>query len=787
MNRHVMKLSALILAVLFTLPMISHAEVSTNITSRVQTSQTTAPLKTLYQQNFAQQQSIPTGWRIPGNNPGTVHVENGTLNIDGRANASAPTTILLPQYLEKQQNYRIDFEFTLDQPVNRSRWGSVIYDVTETQGVIPNSYYQFTLRADTSAKNGTEFGRRKSNGSWDVIETKGYSENIHPNQWYKASIVVSGQRVQHYLNNQLMQDTEIEKLSAKGGIGFSATGLILKIKKLYVSEQVSALPELKNKVIQVQDIPSNVGLAPTIIQTIVSANSAMNIANQQYYQLDANLNLIDQAGQLVEHLQHYLSNPERQTIAVLEVKDIQVLEALKLFSKTQDISDITLLSKNEEILKSAHQLVPQVRTALDLSAEKLKDSQQTLSNILRRTNQAYARIVILPENLANKSSISFIQRHLMTVWMKSSTSQVQDVAYILTSGVNGVITTQSPLFTQVLQQFPKNTLLRKPFIIGHRGVPDLEDENTLESAKHAVVLGADIVENDIYLTKDQQLVVMHDATVDRTTTATGKIEEMTLAQVKQLKTKNKGYQIPTLSEYFSAFKKNPYFVLMIEMKSANPALVPKMQEEIKKYQVENQVVTTSFNTAQVARAQSQISEISRGLLVGNMPNSRSVLANAKQINADVQKYNSTYNPAYRADLIALLENTKHRGISFWPWALDAETFKKLYIAGTYGITTNSSQLYSKYIVDIQAPKSAQVQRGNPVSMNVELKQQDGQELNEVTDHFVVLAGSPQYEFKSGQLYFLEKGTAYILAGYKYQMDAQNYYQIFSTPVKVTVK
>jgi glycerophosphoryl diester phosphodiesterase len=123
--------------------------------------------------------------------------------------------------------------------------------------------------------------------------------------------------------------------------------------------------------------------------------------------------------------------------------------------------------------------------------------------------------------------------------------------------------------------------LRKPFIIGHRGVPSLEDENTLESAKHAVALGADIVENDIYLTKDQHLVVMHDATVDRTTRSTGKIEEMSLAQVQQLKSKNKAYPIPTLAEYFTTFKHNPNFVLMIEMKSANPALVAKMQDEIK--------------------------------------------------------------------------------------------------------------------------------------------------------------------------------------------------------------
>lgn len=783
-----MKLSFLSLVIVTLLPTLSSAEISTKITTKQQTQNgSVSQLKVLYQQDFTRQKSIPQGWRIPGNNAGNVYVENGVLNIDGRANAIQTTSILLPQNLEKQQNYRIDLELSLDQPLNNSRWGSVIYDVTEAQGVIPSRYYQFTLRADTTAKNGTEFGRRQTNGQWELFETKAFSENIKPNQWYKASIVVSGQRVQHYLNDQLMQDVELEQLSAKGGIGLSAAGVILKVKHIQVSEQFAALPSLQNKVTQVHEIQSNVALAPTIIQKIENSSSPLNSANQLYYQLDAQLNLFNQNGQNIGTLAQYLAQPQRNTIPVLEIKEPKTLEALKLLANTQDISDITLLSKNDALLKTAHQMIPMVRTALDLSAEKLKDNRQSLSEIIRRSNLAYARVVVLPQTLANKDSIRFIQQHLMTVWMDTSATQPQQVAQILTAGVNGVITTQSTLFSSVLKQFPKNTLLRKPFIIGHRGVPSLEDENTLESAKHAVALGADIVENDIYLTKDQQLVVMHDATVDRTTTSTGKIEEMTLAQVQQLKSKNKGYKIPTLAEYFATFKNNSNFVLMIEMKSADPQLVPKMQDEIKKYQVENQVVTTSFNIDQVARAQTFLPHIPRGLLVGTMPKNHNSLVNAKQINADVQKYHSSYNPAYRADLIELLEITKHRGISFWPWALNDETFKKLYLAGSYGITTNLTQLYSAYVVDIQVPQTLKIQENQPVQVTAQLTQQDRTQFKQVITDFMVLSGSPKYEFKNGQLHFFEKGTAYVLAGYKYQIDPQNFYQIFSAPMKIVVK
>ncbi|KAF5297814.1 hypothetical protein FQR65_LT19672 [Abscondita terminalis] len=686
--------------------MLSYAELTTKISAKTQPKITPPKSRMLYQLNFAQEDTIPQGWRIPGNNPGHIYIENGVLNIDGRANAMSPTTILLPQGFEKYKNYKINFNFTLDQPLNASRWGSVIYDVTETQGVVPT------------------------------------------NQWYTASVVVSGQRVQHYLNHQLMQDVELDQESTKGGIGFSASGIVLKIKNIQVSEQLTALPELThNKVTQVQEIQTHVALAPTIIQKIKHPNIALNSSNQQYYQLDAKLNLLDQTGQVVETLQHYLSNPQRKTIPVLEIKDPKSIEALKLLSKSQDISDITVLSKSDDLLKFAHQIIPMVRTALDLSRENLQDRHQDLVEIIRRSNQAYARIVVVPQSLREKASISFIQRHLMTVWVDTSAVEAQDVARVLTTGVNGVITTQSTIFSSILKQFPKNTLLRKPFIIGHRGVPSLEDENTLESAKHA------------------HLVVMHDATVDRTTRSTGKIEEMNLAQVQQLQSKHKAYKIPTLAEYFNFLKQHPNVVLMIEMKSANPALVAKMQDEIKKYQMESQVVTTSFNTDQIVRAQTQMTEIPRGLLVGNMPNSRNNLVNTKQINSDVQKYNSSYNPAYRSDLINILEASKHRGISFWPWALSDDTFNKLYVAGTNGITTNSAQLYSKYIVDIQAPKKlSKAKVGQAVLIDAQTTQQDGEKAKLQVNNFVVLAGSPKHELKNGQLRFVEQGTAYVLAG-----------------------
>ena len=84
--------------------MTSYAELATKISTQTQPKTAIQQFKKLYQQNFVQQNNIPQGWRIPGNNPGHIFVEHGVLNIDGRANAMSPTSILLPQNLEKYKN-----------------------------------------------------------------------------------------------------------------------------------------------------------------------------------------------------------------------------------------------------------------------------------------------------------------------------------------------------------------------------------------------------------------------------------------------------------------------------------------------------------------------------------------------------------------------------------------------------------------------------------------------------------------------------------------------------------
>lgn len=742
--------------------------------------------KIRYQIDFSKLQQLPKGWKIPGNNAGNIYLKDGFLWIDGRKQSFEPTSIILPTEFANLSHYRLDVEFSLQDATNPNRWGAIIYDTALGQGVVPQHYSQFTLRQQAQAKNGTELGGKLANGQWHVQAKAAFSEEIQANKIYKATLWVAGQQVKHYLNDVLMQHAEINRQNL-GELGFSAAGVQMKIKsvQLTVPEMITSSP-----IQSVVTPPNHQPLTTTAIIPKISANANdLKIQTGQiYFKLDRQLNLLNASGQVQISFANYWLDPQRKTLAILEISDITTLNALKKWSISHDISDLIIVSSSSDILKATHDVLPTVRTALDFSQNtKLAHTSADLNRIVQLSNQAHAKIVILPEHLAVKKSVQYIQQRLMSVWINSTAKTEPEAASVLASGVNVIISSNYSVFNQILKRLPAQTLLRQPLIIGHRGVPSLEDENTLESAVRAVNLGADIVENDIYLSKDHHIVVMHDATVDRTTHTTGKIEEMTLAQIQQLRTKTKNRHIPTLAEYFTAFKNNKNFVLMIEIKSRNPLIIPALKQEITRYNVADQVVITSFNREQLQRVHREIPDVSIGVLTGVFSAQQSTVNHVKTVLNNVQKYSASYHPPYQKELLAVVQETQQRGVTYWPWNLNDAAFKQFYVAGLNGVTTNFIQQYSHYIVDIQAPKIVKVVRGQALNLDVQLQQQDKKMLTAKAQNFIVLAGSPTHHLENGIVKFTQKGVAYVLVNYKAQLDAQNFYHLVSAPIKVVVE
>lgn len=110
------------------------------------------------------------------------------------------------------------------------------------------------------------------------------------------------------------------------------------------------------------------------------------------------------------------------------------------------------------------------------------------------------------------------------------------------------------------------------FVAAHRGWKDKYPENTMEAFRAAAELGVDQLELDIHVTKDDELVVIHDATVDRTTDGTGPVCEKTLAELKALDAgifmgeAFRGCRIPTFTEFMDWVSNYPDMTLNLELK-----------------------------------------------------------------------------------------------------------------------------------------------------------------------------------------------------------------------------
>lgn len=85
---------------------------------------------------------------------------------------------------------------------------------------------------------------------------------------------------------------------------------------------------------------------------------------------------------------------------------------------------------------------------------------------------------------------------------------------------------------------PRNILeftkLARPRVIAHRGLSGLYPENTLVAFRKAMELSVDMIELDVLLSRDDEVVVIHDDTLDRTTSGRGPVAERTLSELKQL-------------------------------------------------------------------------------------------------------------------------------------------------------------------------------------------------------------------------------------------------------------
>ncbi|OPX19621.1 MAG: hypothetical protein BZ151_08280 [Desulfobacca sp. 4484_104] len=114
-------------------------------------------------------------------------------------------------------------------------------------------------------------------------------------------------------------------------------------------------------------------------------------------------------------------------------------------------------------------------------------------------------------------------------------------------------------------------------IMGHRGAPAYEPENTLRSVRRALEMGVEAVEIDVQLSRDGRLAVIHDETVDRTTNGTGRVRDLTWEELRRLDA-GQGERIPALEEIVESVRGRVHLVVELKQPEAVTALAQFFQE-----------------------------------------------------------------------------------------------------------------------------------------------------------------------------------------------------------------
>jgi glycerophosphoryl diester phosphodiesterase len=151
-----------------------------------------------------------------------------------------------------------------------------------------------------------------------------------------------------------------------------------------------------------------------------------------------------------------------------------------------------------------------------------------------------------------------------------------------------------------------------PLIIAHRGASAYEPENTLRAFELAIRQGAQMIELDLHVTRDNQVVVIHDITLDHTTNLKGRVDQRTLAEIKQADA-GKGERIPTLEETLDLTLGKARLYLEIK----DPRSAAETLRTIRARHCQAEVMLASFDIDLMRRLGEEVRDIELGVILGN--------------------------------------------------------------------------------------------------------------------------------------------------------------------------
>ena len=162
----------------------------------------------------------------------------------------------------------------------------------------------------------------------------------------------------------------------------------------------------------------------------------------------------------------------------------------------------------------------------------------------------------------------------------------------------------------------------RPLLVAHRGAATVAPEHTIPAYEAAVAAGADVLELDVHLSADDQLVVIHDARLERTTDGRGLVREHTAQQLKRLDAgrwfgrRYRGQRLQLLGEVLERFRDRVAFA--VELKAGSdvyPGIEERLVTLLQLYDVADRTLVASFDHHALRRCREVDPDVRTGALV----------------------------------------------------------------------------------------------------------------------------------------------------------------------------
>ncbi len=222
--------------------------------------------------------------------------------------------------------------------------------------------------------------------------------------------------------------------------------------------------------------------------------------------------------------------------------------------------------------------------------------------------------------------------------------------------------------------------------IAHRGASGHAPENTLAAFRKAAEIGVDGIEMDIRLSADGEVIVLHDAALNRTTDTSGQVSELSLAEIRQADAGD-GERVPTFAEALEEIP--PDILAFVEIKAieATERAVRIVQEMDRL----DQVVIISFNAEALRLLRSLDSRMPMGLLLGG---AAATYREASSVGLDLlHRAQATGTSTVSANWQLLtpegVGDIRRRGGSVWTWTVnDVDDIRRVADMGVQAITSD---------------------------------------------------------------------------------------------------